>query len=99
MESLYVWPSSPLASLAALWFVSVVLLWAARSAMLQFLKSFGEGLADGFDAIGRRCVSAADEMQESNREVLLAAGTRDAQSRLDHELQSASSCTATYLKR
>jgi hypothetical protein len=87
MESLYIWPGSPLASLAALWVASVVFLWAARSAMLQFLKGLGEGLADGLDAIRRRCVSAADEMQENCREVLLAAGTRDAQSRLDHELQ------------
>ena len=87
MESLYVWPGSPLASLIALWFVSVVFLWAARNPMLQLVKGFGEGLADGLEAISRRCGGVADQMQENGREVLLAAGTRDAQSRLDHELQ------------
>jgi hypothetical protein len=87
MESLYAWPGSPLASLIALWFMSVVFLWAARSAMLQLVKGLGEGLADGLEAISRRCVGVADQMQENCREVLLAAGTRDAQSRLDHELQ------------
>jgi hypothetical protein len=87
MESLYIWPDSPLASLTVLWFVSVAFLWAARSAMLQLIKGLGEGLADGLEAIARRCVGAADEMQENCTEVLLAAGTRDAQSRLDRELQ------------
>jgi hypothetical protein len=87
MESLYAWPGSPLASLILLWFVSVVFLWAARSAMLQLVKGLGEGLADGLEAIARRCAGAADQMQDDCREVLLAAGTRDAQSRLDHELQ------------
>jgi hypothetical protein len=87
MESLYVWPGSPLASLIALWFVSVVFLWAARSAMLRLVQGLGEGLADGLEAIARRSVAAADQMQENSREVLLAAGTRDAQSRLDREFQ------------
>ena len=33
MESLYLWPGSPLASLFVIWVASVVSLWAARTAM------------------------------------------------------------------
>jgi hypothetical protein len=87
MENFYIWPGSPLASLFVLWGVSVIFLWAARSAMLQLIKGLGEGLADGLGAVEQRCVRAADELQENSREVLLAAGTRDAQARLDRELQ------------
>ena len=87
MEMFYLWPASPLASLFVLWVASVVFLWAARGAMLRLVKGIGDGLADGLQALARRCVGTADELRERSREVLLAAGTRDAQGRLDRELQ------------
>ncbi len=87
MESLYVWPESPVASLGLLWVASVIFLWAARGAMLQLIRGLGEGFADGMASLARRCLGAANELQENSREVLLAAGTRDAQARLDRELQ------------
>ncbi len=87
MESIYPWPENALASLLVLWAVSVIFLWAARSAMLKVLQGLGGGLAQGLAAIASRCGTAADELRERSREVLLAAGTRDAQGRLDRELQ------------
>ena len=87
MENFYIWPGSPVASLFVLWVASVIFLWAGRSAMLQLIKGLGEGLANGLSAVERRCISAADVLKETSREVLLAAGTRDAQARLDRELQ------------
>ena len=87
MENFYIWPGSPMASLFVLWVASVIFLWAGRSAMLQLIKGLGEGLANGLSAVERRCISAADVLQETSREVLLAVGTRDAQARLDRELQ------------
>ena len=87
MEAAYIWPGNPLASLFVLWVASVIFLWAARGAMLRLLQGLGGGLADGFAALARRCASAASELRERSREVLLAAGTRDAQGRLDRELQ------------
>ena len=87
METLYVWPESPLVSLLLLWVVSMIFLWAARGAMLRLLHGLGGGLADGLAAVSRRCSAAAEELRERSREILLAAGTRDAQARLDRELQ------------
>ena len=86
MTSIYFWPESPLASLFAIWALSMIFLWAARSAMLQLVRGLGEGLADGLASIERRCAGAAEELHQNSRDVLLAAGTRDAQARLDHEL-------------
>jgi len=87
MSSLYLWPESPVASIFVLWLASVVLLWAARGAMLRLVQGLGGGLADGLLSISRRCGQVADELRERTRAVLLAAGTRDAQGRLDGELQ------------
>ena len=87
MESLYLWPASPLASLFVLWVASVIFLWAARGAMLRLLEGTGGGLADGLAALGRRMRESAEGLHERSREVLLAAGQRDAQARLDRELQ------------
>lgn len=87
MEAAYLWPGNPLASLFVLWVVSVIFLWAARGAMLRLLQGLGGGLADGLAALARRCADAAEDLRARSREVLLAAGTRDAQGRLDRELQ------------
>lgn len=87
MESLYLWPGSPLASGFVLWVASVVFLWAARGAMLRLISGLGGGLSDGLASLAARCRTAADELRERTRAVLLAAGTRDAQGRLDRELQ------------
>ncbi len=87
MESIYPRPENALASLIVLWAVSVIFLWAARSAMLKVLQGLGGGLAQGLAAIASRCSTTADELRERSRDVLLAAGTRDAQGRLDRELQ------------
>ncbi len=87
MESIYPWPENPLASLFVLWAASVVFLWAARAPMLKVLHGLGGGLADGLSAVAKRCSAGADELRTRCRKVLLAAGTRDAQGRLDRELQ------------
>jgi hypothetical protein len=87
MDSLYIWPESPLASVFVLWIASVVFLWAARSAMLKLLQGLGGGLAEGFSSIAQHCMTTAEDLRIRSRAVLLAAGTRDAQGRLDRELQ------------
>jgi len=87
MEMLYLWPDNPPASLGLLWLMTVVLLWAAREPTLKLLSGIGGGLADGLQSLASRAQAAAGELAERNREILLAAGTRDAQGRLDRELE------------
>ncbi len=87
MELFYLWPDNPVASLFILWLASVIFLWAARESMLRLIGSTFGGLADGLAEFGLRCRGTAYDLNARNREILLAAGTRDAQGRLDRELQ------------
>jgi len=87
MESIYIWPDNVLASLTVVWLVSTIFLWAARDPMQKLLSGLGRGLADGLAGLGARLATAAGELRERSRSVLLAAGTRDAQAKLDRELQ------------
>jgi hypothetical protein len=85
MDSLYLWPQSPILSLAVLWLVSVVLLWAARSPMLDVLRRLGSGLDEGLGAAAKACAAAADGLRERSRQALLAAGSLELGRKLDHE--------------
>lgn len=87
MESVYLWPESPLASIFLMWVVSVIFLWAARGSMLRLLHGLGDGIAEGLAAVSRRCGESAADLRARNQEVLLAVGTRDAQARLDREVE------------
>ncbi len=84
---MYVWPENPLASLAVIVIASMIFLWAARAPMQRLLTGLGHGISEGLESVGRRCLEASERLRERSREVLLAAGTRDAQARLDRELQ------------
>ncbi len=87
MESMILWPDNPLASFGLLWLVSVVFLWAARKSMLDLISTLGGGLAEGLESLGGMARSSAEDLGKRSREILLAAGTRDAQGRLDRELE------------
>lgn len=86
MESIFLWPDVPVASLGVFWSVSAVFLWAAREPMLKLITSLGGALASSLHAGAMRVGESATELRLRSREVLLAAGTRDAQGRLDREL-------------
>ena len=64
MQSLLLWPQNPVLSIAVLWLVSVVLMWAARAAMLDLLRRLGSGLEEGLGAAARACASAASALRE-----------------------------------
>jgi hypothetical protein len=87
VESIFLWPDAPAASLGVLWLVSAVFLWAAREPMLKLISSLGGALATSLEAGAKRLGKNAVELRVRSREVLLAAGTRDAQGRLDRELE------------
>ena len=87
VESIYLWPDQPVLSLFVSWAVSAVFLWAARKPMLKLLHQLGGDLGSGLESAGERVIHAAGELNERNTRVLLAAGMREAQGRLDRELQ------------
>lgn len=87
MESFYLWPDRPVMSLFVCWAISAVFLWAARKPMLKMLGQLGGDLAGGLESAGRHVAQAAAGVRERNQQVLLAAGMREAQGRLDRELQ------------
>jgi hypothetical protein len=85
MNSILLWPQSPVLSVAVVWLVSVVLLWAARSPMLDLLRRLGTGLDEGLGAAARACAAAADGLRERSRAALLAAGSLELSHKLDRE--------------
>ncbi len=85
MQSLLIWPQNPILSVAVLWLVSVVLLWAARAPMLDLLRRLGAGLDEGLGAAARACAAAADGLRERSRAALLAAGSLELGHKLDRE--------------
>jgi hypothetical protein len=85
MQWILFWPESPIVSLAVLWIVSVVLLWAARTPMLDVFEKLGAGVDEGLSAMALWCHAAADGLRQRSRDVLLAAGTLDLHRKLDRE--------------
>ncbi|MCH7869617.1 MAG: hypothetical protein IH881_18130 [Myxococcales bacterium] len=86
METMYLWPENPVASLFALWAASAVFLWAARKPMLKLVAQLGGELVSGVENTGKRVTQAASALAARNGKILLAAGIREAQGRLDREL-------------
>ena len=66
MQSLLLWPQNPVLSIAVLWLVSVVLLWAARAPMLDLLRRLGSGLDEGLGAAARACTAAPISRRRTN---------------------------------
>ena len=63
MKSLYLWPDHTALSLAVLWLVSVVFLWAAREPMVSLLRSLGQLVSEGCSGLARGCDSAAQKLR------------------------------------
>jgi hypothetical protein len=85
MDTLLLWPQHPILSVAVLWLVTVVLLWAARAPMLDLLRRLGSGLDEGFGAAAKACAAAAAGLRERSRAALLASGSVELSRRLDRE--------------
>jgi hypothetical protein len=86
MNSLYLWPEHPAASLLVLWALSVLFLWAARDPMLQLLRGTAQGLEGALAATSRWLRSAAERLDKRSREAVLAAGELEFSARVQREL-------------
>ncbi|MDH4016782.1 MAG: hypothetical protein OEV20_05535 [Actinomycetota bacterium] len=99
MDWILLWPESPVLSLAVLWIVTVVLFWAARSAMLEVFDRLGAGVDEGLSALGDWCAAAAESLELRSRQALLAAGTLDLHRKLDREFHGIDKGFADKLER
>lgn len=85
MESIYFWPDHRAASLAALYVVSAIMLWAARTPMLQLMRGLSSNLDSGFNAMSSWCNTTATEVKNRAHAVLLAAGKVELQGKMGRE--------------
>ncbi len=87
LEAINPWPDNPILSLFVFWLVSAIFLWAARRPMFKLVSQLGGEICTGVESAAERVSKAASELSSRNSKVLLAAGMREAQGRLDRELQ------------
>ncbi|MEN8184746.1 MAG: hypothetical protein ABFS46_19670 [Myxococcota bacterium] len=87
METIYLWPDQPALSIMVLWLISMIVLWAARTPVLQLLGELGSNVEDGLRGLAQRCGNAAEGLRQRTRSVLLASGMLELQNKMDHEFQ------------
>ncbi|MFL5425483.1 MAG: hypothetical protein ACJ783_10625 [Myxococcales bacterium] len=87
MDSLYLWPANPAASLLALAIVAQVFLYAARHPMHRAFAALGRLLSGGFRVGARFCRSVSTAIAQRDREMLTDAGKGDAEARIAREFR------------
>jgi hypothetical protein len=85
MESLYLWPARPAASLLVLWLLSQLFCWAARAPVHRAFRSLGRVLAGAFRIIARWCRSVSVSVAKRDREMILEMGKGDAETKVARE--------------
>ena len=89
MESLYLWPANPAASLLVLAILAQVFLYAARHPMHRAFAALGRLLSGGFRVAARFCKSVSTAIAQRDREMLADAGKGDAEARIAAQLSNA----------
>src|SRR4051794_7041336 len=87
MDSLYLWPANPAASLLVLAIVAQVFLYAARHPMHRAFAALGRLLSGGFRVGARFCRSVSTAIAQRDREMLADAGKGDAEARIAREFR------------
>src|SRR5438105_5689181 len=87
MESLYLWPARPAASLLALWLLSQLFCWAARAPVHRAFRALGRVLAGAFRITARWCKSVSVSIAKRDREMVLEMGKGDAESKVAREFR------------
>src|SRR2546421_13099465 len=82
MESLYLWPARPAASLLALWLLSQLFCWAARAPVHRAFRALGRVLGGAFRITARWCKSVSVSVAKRDREMVLEMGKGDAESQV-----------------
>lgn len=87
MERFFLFPSSPFASLFVLLLLSQVFLYAARVPVHRALRSLGRALGGALRIVSRWCNASASEIAVRDREILLATGRAELETKIDGELR------------
>ena len=87
MESLYLWPARPAASLLALWLLSQLFCWAARAPVHRAFRALGRVIAGAFRITARWCKSVSVSVAKRDREMVLEMGKGDAESKVAREFR------------
>src|SRR4051812_39019287 len=87
MESLYLWPANPAASIFVLVIVAQIFLYAARHPMHRAFAARGGLLAGASRGAARFCKSVSPAIAKRDREMLADAGRGDAEARIPREFR------------
>jgi hypothetical protein len=99
MESLYLWPARPAASLLVLWLLSQVFCWAARVPVHRAFRALGRVLGGALRITGRWCRSVAVNVAKRDREMILEMGRGDAEAKVAREFRRVETSFANELGR
>ena len=87
MDSLYLWPDNPVASIGVIWGLSVLFLWAAREPMLRVFRRFGRGVENGLKSTSGWCEKTAQGLEERSAQALRGASELELQAKMSREFQ------------
>jgi hypothetical protein len=99
MESLYLWPARPAASLLVLWVLSQLFFWAARAPMHRAFRALGRVLAGAFRITAKWCKSVSVTIAKRDREMILEMGRGDAEAKVAREFRRVETSFAKELGR
>jgi hypothetical protein len=99
MESLYLWPANPAASLLVLAIVAQIFLYAARHPMHRAFAAIGRLLSAAFRVAARFCKSVSTNIAQRDREMLAEVGKGDAEARIAKEFRRIEGTYAKELAR
>lgn len=87
MNSLYLWPDRPAASLLALWLFSQIFFYAARVPMHRAIRSAGRVLAGGLRLLARLCRGLSQKMAQRDHEMVVDMGRGDSEAKIAREFR------------
>src|SRR5437870_2348643 len=99
MERLYLWPTNPAASLLALWVISQVFFYFARSPMHRAFRGVSRLLGGAFRIAARWCRGMAVIVAKRDHEMIVDMGKGDLEAKIGREFHRIEGAFAKELAR
>src|SRR5438067_13718507 len=99
MERLYLWPTNPAASLLALWVISQVFFYFARSPMHRAFRGVSRLLGGAFRIAARWCRGMAVIVPRRDHEMIVDMGRGDLEAKIGREFHRIEGAFAKDLAR